>query len=76
MFFKHRDRSAALTEIISYNIVAKSHNKCSNISSTSVNNTYNEASGKIAAVNEPQENEHSSNVMSSDQAYLSFKKDI
>ena len=39
-------------------------------------NKSHEASGKITEVNEPQENEHYSDVISIYQAYLSFKKYI
>ena len=45
-------------------------------SSTSLKNTSHEVSGQIIAVNKPQENEHSSDVMYIQQDYLSFKKYI
>ena len=41
--------------------------------STSVKNMSHEALGQIASLNEPQVNEHSSDVVSTEQSYFSFK---
>ena len=65
-FFKHHGHSVALTASIASSNVTKTKNKDSTASPTSVKNTYNEASGKIAALNEPHENEHYIDVMSID----------
>ena len=53
----------------------KKKEKASTKSSTSVKNTSHEASGKTTSVNETQENEHYSDVVSIEQASLLFKKD-
>ena len=65
--FKLKENSATLTSSIASSTLSKTNNKYSNASSTSVKNTSHEVSGKIAAVNEPQENLPSSDVMSIDQ---------
>ena len=51
-------------------IIVLLQKKTSTASSTSVKNTYNEESGKIAAGNEPQENEPFSDVISIEDASL------
>ena len=53
----------------------KNKAKASTKSSTSFKNTSHEASGKTTSVNETQENEHYSDVVSIEQASLLFKKD-
>ena len=65
--FKLKENSATLIASIVSSTLSKTTNKYSNASSTSVKNTYHEVSGKIAAVNEPQENQPFSDVMSIDQ---------
>ena len=75
-FFKRQYLSTLIAESIASTKVLKKIKKSSNKYSTSVKNTFNKVSVQIISVNEPQENEHSSNVMPIDQAYFSFKKDI
>ena len=73
MLFKHQEHSAALiARISSSNIVEKRRKNIHCIFYECQKISHN-GSGKIAAVNEPQEDEHSSNVISIDQSYLSFK---
>ena len=60
--FKRQEQIDALTEIISFSTVAQT--KIYTKSSKSVKNASHEASGQIASVNESQENEYSSDVMS------------
>ena len=72
-FFKCREHIAEFTASIASSTVAQTNKKSSSTSSTSVKNTSHEASGQIVSVNEPQENEHSSYVVSIEQAYLSLK---
>ena len=74
--FKRKLHSAARTSSIGFSTVAKTPNKTYTSSSTSVKNTSDKVSGQITAVNEPQENESNSDVMSIDQAYPPFKKYI
>ena len=76
VYLKLEYNSDVLTSSIAYSTAVKTKNKAYTEYSTSVKNTPHEVSGKIAAVNEAQENEPSSDVMSVDQAYLSLKKDI
>ena len=52
-------------------MLQKTNKKTSIEYSTSVINIYHEASSKILLVNEPQEHEHSSDVISIYQEYLS-----
>ena len=66
-FFKHKNHSAALTAIIASSNVLKTKNKASNAYSTSVKNTSNEVSDKIAAANELNESEPNYDVMPIDQ---------
>ena len=65
-FFKRQVHNAALTESIYYITIVKTNKKYSTAYYTSVKNKYHEVSGKITAVNETQENEHYSDVMSID----------
>ena len=65
--FNLKENSATLTSSIASSTLSKTHNKYYNASSISVKNTSHEVSGKIAAVNETQENQPSSDVMSIDQ---------
>ena len=74
-FFKHKYHSAVLTSSIGSINVTKTKYKASNPSSTSVKYIYDEVSGQITAVNEPQENESNYDAVSIYRAYLSFKKD-
>ena len=73
-FSKRQEHSAELTVIIASSNISKKKNKASMSSSTSLKNTSHEVSGQIIAVNKPQENEHSSDVMSIDQSFLLSKK--
>ena len=59
--------STTLTSRLASSTLSKTTNKYSNAYSIIVKNTSHEVSGKIAAVNEPQENLPSSDVMSIDQ---------
>ena len=71
-----QQHSAALTASIYPSTVAKRKKQSSTKSSTSVKNMSHEASGQIASVNELQENEHSFDVVSIEQAPFLFKKNI
>ena len=62
MLFKRQDHGAALTSSIYSSTVAKTNRNASTTSSTSVKNISHEASGQVASVNEPQEDEHYSDV--------------
>ena len=62
--FKHKEDSDSLTTSIYCSTVAKTNNKASTESSTSIRNTSDEVSDQITAVNEGR---------SIDQAYSSFK---
>ena len=75
-FFNLQEGIFSLTSSTDSSIVAQIHKSASTKSSTSVKKTSHEASGQIASVNEPQENRNSSGVVSIEQAYFSFKKDI
>ena len=72
--FNSKELIAALTEIIVYIKSTEKNNHDSTIFFTSVKNISDEVSGKIAAVNEPQENEFNSDAIFVDQASLSYKK--
>ena len=52
--FNRKERSAALTKSISSSTASKTNKKVSTESYTSVKNTSDEVSGKIAVVHEPQ----------------------
>ena len=69
-FFKCQEHSAAFTASIASINVAKTKNKASTTYSISVKNTSHEESGQSASVNEPQGNDHSSDVVSIEQASL------
>ena len=71
--FKFQEKSADLESRIDYSNAAQTNKTTSTISSTSVKETPPEASVQIASVNEPQEIEHSSDVMSIEQIYFSLK---
>ena len=75
-FLVLQQHSAALTASIYPSTVAKRKKQSSTKSSTSVKNMSHEASGQIASVNELQENEHSFDVVSIEQAPFLFKKNI
>ena len=70
-FFKRKDHSDELTASIDSSTVAKTKNKYSTTTYTSVKKTSHEVSGKITAVNEPQENESYSYLMSINKSSLS-----
>ena len=72
-FFKLHDHSAALTESIASSTVSKTKKQASNASSTRVKKTSHEDPVQITSVNEYQENEHSSDMVSIEQASLSLK---
>ena len=71
--FKFQEKSADLESRIDYSNAAQTNKTTSTISSTSVKETSPEASVQIASVNEPQEDEYYSDVVSMEQAYLSFR---
>ena len=73
---KLQENIAALTESI-YSITIPKLKKTSFTTSyTSVKNTSHEASYQIVSGNEQQGNEHYFDVVSIDQSYLVFEKDI
>ena len=74
--FNHREQSDAIIASIGSSNVSKTKNKYSTASSNSVKNISHEVSSKISAVNESQENEPNSDVMSINQESSSFIKDI
>ena len=73
VFFKCKELSASLTSSIVSIKVSKKKNNYFDASSTSIKDTYYEVSGKIAAVNEPQENKSNSDVIFIDLASSLFK---
>ena len=56
MFFNSKEYISALGSSIAFINISKTNNKASTEYSTSFQNTYDDLSGKIAAINEPQDN--------------------
>ena len=71
---KLQENIDALTESINSITIPKLKRKYSTTSSASVKNMSHEELGQIKSVIEPQENEYYSDVVSMEQASLSFKK--
>ena len=69
--FQHKVPSYTIKESIGSIKISKKKNNDSTASSTSVRNISNEVSGRILAVNEPQENESNYDAMSIEQSSLS-----
>ena len=65
-FFNNKELSSALTESIGSSTFSKKNENDYTTTSGSVIYKYDEVSGKIAAVNEPQENQSNYNTISID----------